>query len=139
MTGNELCVSIVNARLSQLEERAHFEAARTLAAVFGAVMPFWYAATLLLTGLIAFHLHGSGTAAKLADVSAALWLLSIVYTVAWLVPINTRIAAWKWDTRPPEWTEARRRWDRLHAARVALLMLALAFLVFACLLARTGH
>ncbi len=137
MAGNELCVSIVNSRLRRLDDRTHFESTRTMASVFGAFMPFWYAATLLLTGTVAFRLRAAGTAAVLADVSASLWLLSIVYTVAALVPINSRIAAWEWETRPSDWTEARQKWNTRHAARVALLMLALACLVLACLLAQT--
>lgn len=139
MAGNEFCVMIVNTRLSKLEDRAHFDSARTLAAVFGTVMPFWYAATLLLTGVVAFRLRGAGTAAVLVDASASLWLLSIVYTITCLVPINSRIAAWQWGTRPSEWTHARQKWDALHTARVALLVLALACLVLACLLTRIGR
>lgn len=136
MAGNELCVSVVNARLRGRDEQTHFEAGRALAAVFGAFMPFWYGATLLLTGAVAFSLRASGAAAVLADVSALLWLLSIAYTVAALVPINNRIAAWEWDTRPADWVQARQRWDALHTARVALLVVALTCLVLGCLLAR---
>lgn len=136
MAGNELCVSIVNASLRKQDEHTRFTSGRAFAALFGAFMPFWYAATLLLAGAVAFNLRASGTAAVLADVSALLWLLSIVYTVAALVPINNRIAAWDWDTRPADWEQARQKWDALHTARVALLVTALACLVLACLLAR---
>lgn len=139
MAGNELCVGIVHAQLSKLDDRARFDSARVLAAAFGAFMPFWYGATLLLTGTVAFSLRAAGTAAVLADVSAALWLLSIVYTVIGLVPINNRIAAWEWETRPVEWEQARQRWNARHAARVALLVLALSCLALACLLAQTGR
>ncbi len=136
MAGNELCVSLVNARLRRLDERTHFDATRALAALLGTVMPFWYAATFLLTGLVAFRLHAAGTAAGLAAGATLLFLASIVYTVAALVPINNRIAAGEWDTRPDDWKQARQRWDTRHAARVALLTLALACLVLACLSGR---
>ena len=136
MTGNELCVSIVNASLRRQDEHTQFTSGRAFAALFGAFMPFWYAATLLLAGAVAFSLRASGTAAILADVSALLWLLSIIYTVSALVPINNRIAAWEWDARPVDWLQARQKWDALHSARVVLLVVALACLVVACLLAR---
>ena len=136
MVGNELCVSIVDACLRRLDERTRFDSTRALAAVFGAFMPFWYAATLLLTGGVAFSLRANGMAVALAGAAALLWLISIVYTLTSLVPIATRIAAVEWEARPSGWTEARRTWDTRHIARVALLMLALAFLVSACLLAR---
>ncbi len=136
MAGNELCVSLVNARLRRLDERTHFDATQALAALLGTVMPFWYAAAFLLTGLVAFRLHAAGTAAGLAAGATLLFLASIVYTVAALVPINNRIAAGEWDTRPDDWKQARQRWDTRHAARVALLTLALACLVLACLSGR---
>ena len=82
MAGNELCVGIINANLRKQDEHTRFTSGRAFAALFGAFMPFWYAATLLLAGAVAFSLRASGTAAVLADVSALLWLLSIVYTVA---------------------------------------------------------
>ncbi len=136
MTGNELCLSLVNARLRRTEERTQFEATRALAGSFGAFMPFWYAATFLLSGAVAYALRGSGPAAFLADTAAALWLVSIVYSVTVLVPINSRIATPVWETRPADWAQEWRTWDTRHTARVALLVLALGCLVAACLSAR---
>ena len=137
MTGNELCVSVFHAQIRTLPEDAQFEVGQKSARVFGKFMPFWYAATLLLTAAVAYNLRGTGTPAVLADVSAVLWLLSILGTVTLLVPINNRIAGWTWDTRPPDWKAARQLWDTRHFARVLLLFAALAGLVSACLLGRT--
>ena len=134
MTGNELCVSIFHAQIRRMEEKVEFEMGQASAAAFGKFMPFWYAATLLLTGAVAYSLRGSRAPALLADISAALWLLSIVLTVTLLVPINSRIAGWKWETRPADWPQARRTWDTRHAVRVCLLLAALLCLVFASLL-----
>lgn len=138
MAGNELCVSIFHAMLRRTEERTQFEMGRASAAVFGKFMPFWYAAALLLSGAAAYSLRGTGRAALLADVSAALFLASIVYTVTLLVPINTRIASWQWDTRPTDWAQARQTWDTRHLLRVSLLVLAVVCLVLACV-TRTGR
>lgn len=134
MTGNELCVDIFHARLRTLEEKAQFDLGQKSAAVFGKLMPGWYAATLLLSIAVAYFLRGSGVAARLADVSAALWLLSIAGTITLLVPINSRIAQWTWNTRPADWVAVRQTWDTRHSARVVLLFLALACLTLACLL-----
>ena len=138
MVGNELCVSILNASLSKLDDKTRLEVARPLAKVFGAIMPFWYAAAFLLTALVAFRVREMGIAALLADAAAALWLLSIVYSIAFLVPIATRIAQWEWETRPANWAEERQKWDTGHNARVVLLLIALACLIFACLLPGRG-
>jgi hypothetical protein len=136
MTGNELCVSIFHEQLRQMEDRAQFDLGQKSAAVFGKVMPFWYAATLLLSGAVAYSLRGAGREARLADLAAALFLVSIVYTVTLLVPINTRIASWHWDTRPSDWVQARQTWDTRHLLRVFLLAVALVCLVLACLMQR---
>ena len=133
MTGNELCVSIFHAQLRRVDEPAQFEMGQRSAAVFGKFMPFWYAATLLLTAVVAYRLRGSGTAGVLAEISAALWLLAIVGTVTLLVPINTRITRWRWDTRPADWMQQRQAWDTRHIARVFLLLTALVCFVTACL------
>ena len=138
MTGNELCVSIFHVQLRQVEERAQFELGKASASVFGKFMPFWYAATLLLSGAAAYSLRGTRGAARLADLAAALFLVSIVYTVTLLVPINNRIAAWQWDTRPNDWAQARQTWDTRHLARVSLLIAAFACLVLGCL-TQTGR
>ena len=134
MTGNELCVSVFHAQLRTLEERAQFDLGQKSAAVFGKIMPPWYAATLLLTAAAAYILRGSGTAAILADASVTLWLLAIVYTITRLVPVNARIARWTWDTRPADWAQQRQGWGTQHRLRVALLFAALALLTAACLL-----
>jgi len=133
MTGNELCVSIFHAAQRRMEERTQFEVGKMSAAVFGKFMPFWYAATLLLSGAVAYSKRGTSQASLLADTAAALFLVSIVYTVTLLVPINTRIASWQWDTRLSDWMQARQTWDTRHLLRVSLLVLAVVCLVLACL------
>ncbi len=138
MAGNELCVSMFHAALRRMEERTQFELGTASAAVFGKFMPLWYAATLLLSCAVAYSLRGAGRASLLADVSAALFLVSIVYTVTLLVPINARIASWQWDTRPSDWAQARQTWDTRHLLRVSLLVLAVVCLVVACL-TQTGR
>ncbi len=138
MAGNELCVSVFHAVVRRMEEQTQFELGTASAAVFGKFMPFWYAATLLLSGAAAYSLRGTGRASRLADISAALFLVSIVYTVTLLVPINARIASWQWDTRPGDWAQARQTWDTRHLLRVSLLVLAVVCLVVACLM-QTGR
>ena len=56
--------------------------------------------------------------------SLALWVVSIIYTLTALVPINNRIAAWTEASRPADWKISRSRWDLLHRWRVLLLAVA---------------
>jgi len=50
MTGNELAIAaVVHPRISRLDDTTHLRTAKTLAVALGAVMPFWYALTFLLS------------------------------------------------------------------------------------------
>ena len=54
--------------------------------------------------------------------SAGLLVVSVVMSVTLLVPINNRVAAWTADHHPADWREQQKRWDRLHYARVAIIV-----------------
>jgi hypothetical protein len=48
MAGNEFAVAVFfHPRISRLDDAVHVRAAGTLASSLGAVMPFWYALSLL--------------------------------------------------------------------------------------------
>jgi uncharacterized membrane protein len=131
MTGAELTVAVfLHPTLSRLPDAVHTSAVRAFARVFGRAMPFWYALTFLLS-LVEVWLHwpiASGSS-KLLLTASILWLLTIVFTLIFPVPINNRIAGWKLEALPANWREERRRWDRLHAIRVVVLLIALVSMV----------
>jgi uncharacterized membrane protein len=131
MVGNELAIAVfVHPALDRLADDVHLSAASALARVLGRYMPFWYVLVLLLTlaeALLHWHLWGRWPV--WLAVSAILWVLAIVYTVVALVPINNRIASWTQATPPADWKALRNRWDLLHRWRVALLTVALTFLI----------
>ena len=61
LTGSELAVgAFVHPVLSKLQDAAHAEAAKPLARLLGKVMPFWYAAALLLA-IVSLLTYGVGT------------------------------------------------------------------------------
>jgi anthrone oxygenase-like protein len=130
MLGNEFAVAaFVHPSFSKLSESAHQQAAAKLAAILGRYMPFWYALTLLLaiTGL-AFRWHTAHQVNTGLLVACALWLIAIVSSIIWLVPINNRIASGTTQS-PSLWLADRKRWDLLHRWRVLLLSIAAACLV----------
>ncbi len=43
-------------------------------------------------------------------------------SIALLVPINNRSATRTADHHPDDWREQQHRWDRLHYARVAIIV-----------------
>ena len=69
--------------------------------------------------------HGKALRVVSGVVAAA----SIVLTIARLVPINNRVAAWDLTKLPPNWKSDRGEWDNFHAIRI--LMLLASFSAFA--------
>jgi uncharacterized membrane protein len=131
MVGNELAIAaFIHPTLDKLPDDAHLRAASAIARVLGAVMPFWYGLTLLLAlAEVAIQWQQSGRLPVWIAVSAALWMLAIVYTLIALVPVNNRIKAWEKSIPPPDWKTYRQRWDMRHRWRVVLLTTAFAFLI----------
>jgi len=131
MVGNELAVALfVHPTLDRLPDDAHLPVAAALARVLGKFMPFWYILVLLLTlAELLVHWRQSGSLPVWFAASAILWVLTIVYTVTTLVPINNRIASWVNATPPADWKTFRNRWDLHHRWRVVLLTIAFAFLI----------
>lgn len=98
--------------------------------MLGALMPFWYIGSLLLSVIWALTAWGrDGTAFIIAG--AAALLLSVIMSVVLLVPINNRGKTWTPENRPADWKQQLRRWDRYHYARVAVLIAGFVLLALA--------
>ena len=98
--------------------------------MLGAVMPFWYIGSLVLSAVWAiagWHHHGSG----LVVIAGALLILSVIMSILLLVPINNRSKTWTPENRPADWKQQTNRWDRYHYVRVAVLIAAFTLLVAA--------
>jgi hypothetical protein len=122
MVGTEFAVAVfVNPILLRLPAGASLEARADGARVLGRVMPFWYFGSLILTAGLAVATWGEPSAGA-AVAAAGLLAVSVVMSIALLVPINNRSATWTADRHPDDWREQQQRWDRLHYARVAIIV-----------------
>ena len=111
MVGVEFAVAVfVGPMLRRLPVGSWIEASADGARVLGRVMPFWYIGSLILVAWLAGAKWG-GAAGGAAVAAAAL-----------LVPIANRSATWTADDHPADWREQHHRWDRLHYARVAIIV-----------------
>lgn len=135
LVGNEFAIAaFVHPTLYPLPDSAHLAIAPPLARILGKVMPPWYALTVVLVAIEAFiRWHHTGHWPRPIIASAALWALSVVYTLAMLVPINNRIASWTDQPAPASWKRDRTRWDTLHRWRVLLLTVAFVLLAIGLL------
>ena len=124
MVGVEFAVAVfVGPMLRRLPVGSWIEASADGARVLGRVMPFWYVGSLLLVAWLAAAKWG-GSAGSAAVAAAAL-----------LVPIANRSATWTADHHPADWREQQQRWDRLHYARVAVIVAAFVLTLVAGILA----
>ncbi len=128
LLGNEFSVGVfIHPALSRAHHERFLPAIQVFAALFGKIMPFWMAATVLLHLILlslTWHWPAPNTVLLLA--ATLLWIVIIVFSLVGPVPINDQVKAWDPRKLPPDWQEQRRRWDRLNAVRV--VMIALAFL-----------
>ncbi|MEU6948839.1 DUF1772 domain-containing protein [Streptomyces sp. NPDC046316] len=131
MVGVEFSVAFIMKRiLDALPEDSgqagHAHGGRML----GALMPFWYIGSLVLSAIWAvagWHHHGAG----LVAIAAGLLILSVVMSILLLVPINNRNKTWTPENRPADWKEQLDRWNRYHYVRVAVVIAAFTLLVAA--------
>jgi uncharacterized membrane protein len=131
MVGVEFAVAVlVNPMLRRLPVGASIAASADGARVLGRVMPVWYIASLLLTAGLSAAVWG-GPKGGAAVAAAALLVVSVVLSVAFLVPIASRSATWTAEDHPADWREQSRRWDRLHYARVAIIVAAFVLVLVA--------
>jgi len=131
MVGVEFSVAfIMNRILDALPEDSgqlgHAHGGRML----GALMPFWYMGSLVLSAIWAvagWRHQGAG----LVVTAAGLLIVSVVMSILLLVPINNRVKTWTADGLPADWKQQMNRWDRFHYVRVAVIVAAFTLLVAA--------
>ncbi|MFF4577493.1 anthrone oxygenase family protein [Streptomyces sp. NPDC001389] len=131
MVGVEFSVAFVMNRIfNALPEDSDQLARAHGGRMLGALMPFWYIGSLVLSAVWAIA-GWDRPGAGLVVIAAALLIVSVVMSLLLLVPINNRGKTWTPENRPADWKEQMNRWDRYHYVRVAVIVGAFAFLVTA--------
>lgn len=120
LTGSELTSwGIVHPTLWKLEHHEQVRAEKLIYRRFGTVDPFLQTATIAACFVAGGGLRGrDSTQALLAGASYSAML---AITLVGNMPINLRV--FRWDEQqgdPGAWRRLRRRWDRLHRARITL-------------------
>jgi len=124
MVGVEFAVAfVINPILLRLPVGASLAARADGGRMLGRAMPFWYIGSLILTTALTVVTWGTAGAVP-ALIAAVLLALSVILSIALLVPINNRSKTWTADRHPDDWREQHQRWDRLHYARIAMIVAA---------------
>jgi uncharacterized membrane protein len=131
LLGNEFSVGVfIHPALSRTHHERFLPAIQIFAGLFGKIMPFWMAGTVLLH-LILLSLTWLWPAPHTVLLLGAtlLWIAITVFSLVGPVPINEQVKDWDTRNLPLDWQVQRRRWDRLHAVRVVMIVLAFLALV----------
>ncbi|MEU9948466.1 DUF1772 domain-containing protein [Streptomyces sp. NPDC050256] len=131
MVGVEFSVAFIMSRIldalpEDSRQLGHAHGGRML----GALMPFWYIGSVVLSAIWAvagWHHDGAG----LVVTAAGLLIVSVVMSILLLVPINNLNKTWTPENRPADWKEQLHRWNRYHYLRVAVIVAAFTLLVVA--------
>lgn len=120
LAGNEVGTLIgSHPALRALPLPTEIEAERAITQHLGRVMPVYMVATLAAAGAAAADRRGErGTRRAAAGASASAAMLAI--TLIGNVPLNQRTADFSSYGDEQAWNAIRRRWERLHTARVLL-------------------
>ena len=133
LTGSELTSwGIVHPTLWKLAHAEQVRAEKLMYRRFASVDPFVMTATIVACFLAATGLHGSWSA--LAIAAGVCYSLMLAVTLIGNMPINLRV--FQWDEEggdPDQWRALRRRWDRLHSARVVLDSAGFVLIILAAL------
>ena len=131
MVGVEFSVAfVINRILDALPEDSGQLGRAHGGRMLGAVMPFWYIGSLVLSAVWAVAAwHHPGTI--LVVIAAGLLVVSVLMSILLLVPINNRGKTWTPENRPADWKQQMNRWDRYHYVRVTVIVAAFALLATA--------
>ncbi|MFE9819573.1 DUF1772 domain-containing protein [Streptomyces sp. NBC_00236] len=131
MVGVEFSVAFVMNRIFNALPEDSGQLARAHGGrMLGALMPFWYIGSLVLSAVWAIA-GWDRPGAGLVVIAAALLIVSVIMSILLLVPINNRGKTWTPENRPADWKDQMSRWDRYHYVRVAVIVAAFTLLVTA--------
>lgn len=133
LAGNEVGTLIgMHPALRELPLSAQIQAEQALTAHLGKVMPIYMTGTVLAAVAAAVDWRGEpGFALAVSAAGASVLMLGI--TLAGNVPVNHQTLAYPRNAAPAGWSAIRRRWEKLHAARVVLDLAAFLALTTAVL------
>ena len=132
LAGMELASwAVVHPAIWRLEHLEQVHAEKALYRRFGLIQAPQMAATLTATAAAARA--STGTRQTLTGAAAGCHVAMLAVTFAGNMPINLAVLRWQEPGDPVRWIALRRRWDRIHSARILLDGSGFGLLVAACL------
>ncbi len=86
------------------------------------LMPILGNASILLVAIGTFLVRTELIPLAVAAAGLVLIIADVAVTLRGNVPINKHVQSWQQDAPPPDWTDYRDRWERLHTLRTWLVV-----------------
>ncbi|MBA3989728.1 MAG: DUF1772 domain-containing protein [Propionibacteriales bacterium] len=113
--------AFVHPVIRRLPPTAHLQVEQGLLRTFGRVMPVGM--TLCVVLAISSASSGDGGSQLWRWLAVAAFVLALVSTVVFNVPINLATGKWDAESPPPDWKQTRDRWEFFQGLRSWLLLI----------------
>ena len=124
--------AFVHPVIRHLPQEHHIRVEQGLLRTFGRVMPVLMTLSLILSVSYAVSLNSvEGTARIVRWASAVSFIVALVSTIVFNVPINLATGRWDANNPPEKWKETRNRWEFFQGLRSWLLLLGFVLLCLA--------
>ncbi len=135
--------AFVHPVLRRLPPEHHIRVEQGLLRTFGRVMPVLMTLCVILAISYAVSQNSiDGTARLLRWASAASFIVALISTIIFNVPVNLATGRWNADNPPEKWKETRNRWEFFQGLRSWLLLIGFVLLCLAagfCTANDIGH
>lgn len=111
--------AFVHPVIRRLPSTAHLQVEQGLLRTFGRVMPVG----MTLCVVLAISSASSGDGGSQLWLAVAAFVLALVSTVVFNVPINLATGKWDAESPPPDWKQTRDRWEFFQGLRSWLLLI----------------
>jgi uncharacterized membrane protein len=129
LTGFTACVefgsfAFVHPILRRLPQQYHIEVEQGLLTTFGRIMPVLMTLCVIAPVAYAIAYHGSDFRQYIVRwIAAVLFILALIFTLIFNVPINLATARWDPSAPPDNWKATRNKWEFCQGIRSWLLLL----------------
>ena len=133
LVGNELGTwAVIHPALNTLPFEANLRPEQAIVRRYGRFMPALMVLAIA-SGFVVLSLRPDAPSFALTLAGVLCLAAMLAITLTRNLPINRKILGATLDTPPPTWWSLRRRWDRLHTARVALDVAGFALFILGAL------
>ncbi len=124
--------AFVHPVIRKLPGEQHIQVEQGLLKTLGRIMPVFMTLCAILAVTYAVQMNGQqGLAGGVRWAAAVAFILALIFTIIFNVPINLATGRWNPDNLPSDWKQTRTRWEFFQGVRSWLLLIGFVLLSLA--------